>query len=136
MFGIVLLHTHWHSIEHHDWFGRMLTFCVPGFVFISGYFGIKFAVGKLVRLYATAIFGMCVVMAAVVLFTDQIQNATDYIHQVFEKLNACWFLHAYAVLMLFAPMLNAALEKKGWAIPFLFVAFGWAYLCDLISVRP
>jgi hypothetical protein len=136
MLGVVLLHTHGYSIEHHDWFGRMLTFCVPGFVFISGYFGIKFTVWKLVRLYMTAIFGVCVVMAAVVLFTDQIHNIADYVRQVFEKLNACWFLHAYAVLMFFSPMLNAALEKKGWEIPFLFVTFGWAYLCDLISIRP
>lgn len=63
MFGIVLLHTVGKGDVRAPWIGCLLKFCVTGFVFISGYFGIKFSWGKIGRLYAVAAF--CALAGAV-----------------------------------------------------------------------
>lgn len=134
MVGIVLLHTNAHATVCYPWLGCLLMFCVTGFVFISGYYGIRFSWCKLLKLYGTAV--AC--MALVTLLECAVGDLAweDFTARVFYHVRLTWFLHAYAVLMLAAPLLNAALEKHGWEFPFLILAFGWSYLYDINHLRP
>ena len=134
MFGIVLQHAAGKGSERSPLLCFLCCFCVPGFVFISGYFGIKFSWRKLVSLYATAAF--CALVGAVV--------------QSFRVADGClatnwllymkwfWFLHAYAILMMFAPMLNLAVNQgyKLTVMPILVLVFGWSYCYQIGHLKP
>lgn len=127
MFGIVLLHTSAHAFVFYHWLQYSMDFCVTGFVFISGYYGIKFSCKKIIKLYCTAI--VCVLISGLTdVCSGRVDGLIDYIALCHRHLLGCWFVHAYAVLMLISPMINAALEKNGWEWPFVFVAFVWSYL--------
>ncbi len=56
MLGIVALHEYSYVGMGHNWVPRLLTSCVVGFVFISGYYGVKLSLAKLAKLYGVAIF--------------------------------------------------------------------------------
>ena len=64
MGGIIMLHITGFQEFWSDW--RHLTFlllpCVDGFVLITGYFGTKFSLRKLCKLYATALW--CIVLVS------------------------------------------------------------------------
>ena len=51
MLGVVAIHVFGGMGARWWWLSYALLFCVDGFVFISGYYGIHFRVGKLFRLY-------------------------------------------------------------------------------------
>lgn len=58
MLGIVATHVCWQKEFATPGLGRLSETCVVGFAMISGYFGIRVAPSKLIRLYALAI-GYC-----------------------------------------------------------------------------
>ena len=60
MFGICLLHSITQAGHNVAWAANMLSWCVPGFMFISGWFGIKFSIGKVFKLYGISLY--CAVM--------------------------------------------------------------------------
>jgi len=62
MYGICLLHAVTQCGHNVPWLANVLTTCVVGFVFISGWFGVKFTWWKLVKLYGIGTY------AALVLF--------------------------------------------------------------------
>lgn len=134
MLGIVLLHTQSHAPVRHFWVSNALLFCVTGFVFISGYYGMTFKVGKIVRLYGMAFVCMAVVSAMSCWLGDG--EWRDFAFLTFKAVKDTWFLHAYAALMLMVPMINAALERRGWETPFLVLSLGWSYLYDIRHLQP
>lgn len=56
MFGICLLHTIGYGGNTTPWMQNVLLSCVVGFVFISGWFGVKFSWWKLVKLYGIGLY--------------------------------------------------------------------------------
>ena len=56
MFGICLLHAISQAGHNIAWAANMLMWCVPGFMFISGWFGIKFSIGKALKLYGISLY--------------------------------------------------------------------------------
>lgn len=56
MLGIVVLHEYSYVGMGHNWLPRLFHTCVVGFVFISGYYGVKLSFAKFARLYGVAIF--------------------------------------------------------------------------------
>ena len=58
MLGIVMTHTCEQSVFSNVYLHRLAKTSVVGFAMISGYFGIRFAPSKVIRLYALAI-GYC-----------------------------------------------------------------------------
>lgn len=56
MFGICLLHTIGFGGYAAPWMQNILSSCVVGFVFISGWFGVKFSCRKLVKLYGIGLY--------------------------------------------------------------------------------
>ena len=131
MFGICLLHSIGFGPYPRAWAINILSSCVVGFVFISGWFGVDFSVKKLLRLYgvglyAAAVFGI---------MTFMMGDAQDWLSAVeiaYRKLvHGFWFLHAYAVMMILSPLVNAALSKTAGGVrdvlPFMLMVWLWGF---------
>lgn len=87
----------------------LLLFCVCGFVFLSGYYGIRFKLIKIIRLYGLGLFGAIVSSVGYALWGDgSFGSAWHHFAFTFKDY---WFLNAYAILMLMAPALNLALAS-------------------------
>lgn len=72
MFGICLLHAITQGGHNVSWASNILQWCVPGFIFISGWYGIKFSPGKVLKLY-----GISLYCAAVFVFFDAVAMSSD-----------------------------------------------------------
>ena len=104
MFGIVLLHVGRFG-ENATCFPSNICFmCVPGFMIVSGYFGIKFKLSKVVRLYATAAACVGILYVAKLIICPEVQSQLSYGHW--------WFLHAYVIVMAFAPLIDMVLQGR------------------------
>lgn len=125
MFGIVLFHCITMGGHYRPRLDNFLLACVDGFVFISGYYGIKLRPSKLIRLVMVGIW------CALVSIGIQL-----VVHGNLSWGIGCqyWFLYAYIVLMLFAPMINLPFESgKGivsGVMPLLILVFVWSYLVE------
>ena len=134
MFGICLLHSFeqgWHDVPP---ITKALRACVVGFVFISGWYGIRFRPSKLIRLYATAVAcGALVFAAEAALGTVALAPTLACAKRLWVDLFGYWFLNAYALMMLLAPLVDAVLERvpprllPGILAPFLAATFLWAF---------
>ena len=121
MMGICL----WHILQHgyglklmehneaHPSYLQIVYLCalVPSvncFMFISGYYGIKFKKERLVSLFtqATFFFVVCLLVRNVVGLGEQVDN--EFIIKNWFPLgnSAWWFLNWYVVIMILSPLLN------------------------------
>ena len=132
MFCIILLHILEGERFWPDY--RRLVFVlmvsVDAFVFISGYYSVRFSWGKLARLYGTTAFCLVVLWASRVLPTSA---------SVVEAFKGLWFLHCYAFLMCFAPLINRAFETEvsllnrlKFFAPILCLVFFWGPLSHML----
>lgn len=135
MFGICLLHSitqAGHCVRGLD---NVLLCCVNGFVFISGYFGVKFRIQKVLLLIGVSLYAAFVVYG----FSNLVYGTNIPFWKTY--VSGFWFLWAYIVLMFVAPLINAALENRkaseAWklSLPILFVVFCWSYGCVIPSVK-
>lgn len=130
MFGIVLMHCVSQGPIVRIVPYRFLMACVTGFVFISGYYGIKCTSFKIVHILATTF--LC---SAIGLFSCRIfgwGSGQPHIWQYFISGN--WYVWAYLVLMAIAPIIDRAVEsdkQHRWAIPLLVAVFGWNFLAGM-----
>ena len=135
MFGIVLLHVITQGPyfsttpgERH-WGINLLSPCVEGFVFISGYFGIRLRFWKVVKLL-----GLLLLYA--LLFS--LPTGRD---RFLYSLTNNWFLFSYLVLMGISPIINAAFENRSpqevmkLGLPMICIVYGWSYLCVIPVVK-
>lgn len=131
MFGICLLHSITQGGHNQAWVANVLTPCVAGFVFISGWYGIRFSVRKLVLLWGIALWASF----AFAVYSTLVAG-TGILVVLWGVISDTWFLHAYVLLMLLAPLLNAAVEKLPWTafLPFLLGVFGWGFARTLPCV--
>lgn len=136
MFGIVLLHI---AALPEFWGGyRRLAYllhpCVDGFVFLGGWFGIRFSWKKLMKLYGTAIW-CCILVAIANVGSQGGRSVVGELNNLFKE---CWFLHAYAVLMCLAPLVDCVLDKAGgwrFLVPPLCIIFGWGFLSQVAGIH-
>lgn len=136
MFGIVLLHVCGQGKYGCVWPANLLRGAVVCFVFISGYYGIRFTLSKFVGLYSLAVFYCCLepIIGGVAPFGGGYQQA---VLDAWRAKEGYWFLHAYAILMTIAPLLEEkfkACKDHGQvlasSVAFLLVIFVWSYsLC-------
>ena len=56
MYGICLLHSISQAGHNVVWAANMLSWCVPGFMFISGWFGMRFSFMKVAKLYGISLY--------------------------------------------------------------------------------
>lgn len=134
MLGICVLHCITLGTKRAHPLAGVLMCCVPGFVFISGWFGIRFSPSKVIRLFALGLWCACVKIGLNWLLGGQAQSG-DYLRQVLELwTNGFWFLNAYVALMFLAPLVNVAVSAVGggktmiYLLPLLILVFGWTYL--------
>lgn len=137
MFGICTIHVSGFSCGYENrYISWMNLFAVPGFVFITGWFGIKFSLWKLFKLYMTALYCSIVVQLVKILLGV---GSFDIV-QMLKMFRGYWFLNAYAVLMFFAPMLDMV-TRRGVEVsdndkrdilkvlmPILVLVYGWAFV--------
>ncbi len=132
MFGIVAMHAAVQCAYPQDgshW--TILDWCVCGFVFISGYFGVKFNVRK------------CLNMVALCIWCAIVSNIAGGAGALYAIKGICgyWFLWAYLLLMMLAPLIDAAFAGKvGRTIfilsaPVLFAVYAWGVMCAIPYVR-
>lgn len=133
MLGIVMCHT-----VGLMWGGRVANLCgsaVIGFVFISGWFGIKFKWSKVLQLILIAAYSMLVSMLVAHFLLGIDYSIWSYL-RVFKRIRIYWFLWAYIALMLVSPSIEFVFryahehDASPFKIflPFLIMVYGWSYL--------
>ena len=145
-FGICYLHAITMCGHRADGVGGRISYllysCVVGFVFVSGWFGIKFNVLKLLKLWGVAVYA-----AVVVSIIDFTMQGRFEFGMYYDILIGNWFLNGYTVLMLMAPTVNllisgvstgssmARAQARTAIVLLLSLVFGWAFLrtCPFVS---
>ena len=131
MFGIVAMHAAVQCAYPKDgshW--TLLDWCVCGFVFMSGYFSVKFNVRKCLNMIALSIW--CVIVSNI---------AQGSIVYAIKGVREYWFLWAYLLLMMLAPIIDAAFAGKDrrsiviLSAPVLFAVYVWGVMCAIPYVR-
>lgn len=137
MFGVCVLHTAqigvpFEVLSANSILWAFFVCSVDGFVFISGYYGIRFRLSKIVSLYAVGAFCAFVNIVGLIALGHPVVSS---IYEVVERfLCGTWFLHAYVVLMCFAPLLNRCIDETNKelaievAVPIILLVFGWTWL--------
>ena len=112
---------------------HLVNWCVCGFVFMSGCYGLRFKLSKVLSLAVLGIW--CAFVANVLAFRDVC------IASAMQRSRAFWFLWAYIVLMCFAPFLDAAFENRSrkeivrLAMPMVLLLWGWNFVVAVPVVR-
>ena len=147
MFGICLLHSITQGGHNVPWIANLFDWCVPGFVFLSGWFGIKFSIIKWLKLYGVSFYcAICYVVFDVLMSGGLSEfSIVDIGIRCYRIAIGQWFLNAYAVLMCFAPILNLSCSQlvlSKWDSkqvlttlkvlgPPLLCVFGWSFVTTL-----
>ena len=117
MFGICMLHAAITPGCGRVWLINLLCSCVDGFVFITGFYGCRFKPSKVLKLLLTGMF--CAMVCA-----------KGDIKETVLIFGGYWFLHAYVLMMVFAPLVDGMLEKSinlKVMLPLLVVIFIWGF---------
>lgn len=113
MFGICLLHLISFGSVRCAFVSNILASCVVGFVFISGWFRVKFSWMKLARLYGIGLYA-ALVFGLISWALGDVNTAGGVLLLGWHKLtHGFWFLHAYAVMMMLSPAINALIDGGG-----------------------
>lgn len=131
MFGIVFLHCAMVVLGTFTWQVNICKFCVDGFAFISGYYGIRaFKAKKVFNLYFVSV--CCILLAEMAMAGGHISSMS--LGRMYHCLEKLWFLHAYVILMILAPLVNLAAESKDCfkiLLPFCAIIFVWGTVGEL-----
>lgn len=131
MFGIVIQHVVGQSAYIRHGADFLTNWCVCGFVFVSGYFRIKFKPSKFISLVALGCF--CAIVS------NMAYGKSPLV--ALKAVRYYWYLWAYLFLMLFAPMINVAFEKLdrngivAIVFPILFLIYGWSFASGVPVIR-
>lgn len=145
MFGIVMIHVIGKGAYSQRWLANLLKICVPGFVFITGWFGLQFSWRKIGKLYAIGAYCALVGTICWALMLDESVTLQGLCNRWLTDMKWFWFLHSYAVLLMVAPILNLAVEKSvemrksegvNILLPFIIVVFVWGFLAGIGHVKP
>lgn len=138
MYGICLFHSLGQGPYNIPMLSNLLKCCVIGFVLISGFYGVRFSWYKLAKLYGVAFLAILLSNVAYCLLNFSPSDFNGALARFNRDFRACWFLHAYAGLMMITPIINAAFDwacedltlKRAWLVfgPFLLFVFGWGFV--------
>lgn len=89
---------------------NLVSLGVTGFILISGYYGVKLKVNRIMSLWMqTTIYALLSVVAIWVFGGDKIFKG--FIDAPLSLFDGWWFVGDYVILMLMSPFLNAGLER-------------------------
>ncbi len=125
MFGICFLHSITVGDFNRPWLANIFLASVNGFVFITGWYGSRFAPSKIIKLYGTALFcGM------IVYLWGGAMGYSESLPSYWELATGPWFLNAYVAMMCVTPLIDLALDSKEQMkkvlIPLVLLIFGWS----------
>ena len=131
MFGVVLLHalTQGGYADAHRGLDNLLSPSVTGFVFISGYFGIKCRVKGILKLLCIGLAVWLVLAMVNMKFTSSFGIGGFW-----------WFLWMYLALMAIAPLAEPLFDRDGAGgaiakiVPLVVVVYGWSYAGTKVPV--
>lgn len=134
MLAICMLHAVNYSGLRYGFENRFWGWGVAGFAFISGYYGVRFRLSKLIRLWMLALFCVCVPFAMISILEGR-WNVRVFRRMLFGN----WYLNAYTMLMLLSPLLNRGLDRleemgRAWVLPFVLLMF-WSWGSEAYWVR-
>lgn len=137
MLGICLIHATAYSTDRCWWLGNIANCSVAAFVFISGWYGIKCRLGKIINMVCMALWCALVAVALNGFISDEACVWGKMLHQF----SCYWFLWCYIVVMLFAPMINKALDScssakaaLGIVLPVFILVFIWNWIAPEASI--
>ena len=145
MFGVCLLHalTQGGYAGPHRGLDNLMTPSVVGFLFISGWFGIRLKVGHVAKLMGVGLY--CAATLAIVYQGGWLGqwSAGALFGHFWQHFSGSWFLWCYFALMLIAPAFEPLFAKKPqggdmdilkFVLPLLILVFGWSYAATKIPV--
>lgn len=126
IYGICVYHAFFTGDFANGFESRIWTWCVPGFAFISGYYGVTLRVSKLLRLWVMAF--LCFILP--------IFLGGEFLELLFSS----WYLLAYTILLLVSPILNAGLNtlmNKDFRLAFcgVMILATWSWLSEFALSR-
>lgn len=148
--GIVILHVIGLYGKEWHWLSSAFVWCVPGFVFITGWFGCRFSFRKVAALYGVGLYCFLISNGIGILLGNDSQRMVGFLKDTGDVF-ACgkilgwlklswfifldhWFIHSYIGMIMLAPIVDAAIRGKSLIdvikvfSPFLFFVFGWSFL--------
>ena len=131
MLGICILHSCSLGGFSTRWVCRLLMPCVPCFVFISGYYGIRTTPMRIAKLIGTAF--ACVPAIGIVSWFAGCHGIDGFVIGA-KGVADNWFVWAYVGLMCFAPALNHALDSEkrlSLTLPIIGMSLGWGFIKGL-----
>ena len=84
------------------WLSNLVEWSVPGFIVISGWYGIKFSFAKVLKLYGVSLYCALVVVLFDLVVDRQAIFGLVSMQTVWHIATEHWFVNSYAVLMLLA----------------------------------
>lgn len=139
MLGICVLHSITKCGHTNAYLADALKPCVVGFVFISGWYGVRFSMRKLLKLY-----GLVAYASFVILLLGLLLGRIDGSLLQFwvRNFRGYWFVNSYAILMMLAPLVDYVIDDmdtSNWRnskafnaiIPLLILVFIWGGLRTL-----
>ena len=88
MFGICFLHAVGFGGHGEPWVCNVFASCVVGFVFISGWFGVRFSWGKIAKLYGVGMYA-AVVFGILVHVTGMAADGGAAVAMAYNKEASC-----------------------------------------------
>ena len=138
MFGIVLIHALGQGgyAGEHRWLGRLFTPSVVGFIFISGYFGMRFSLGRVVRLIGIGIGCAITITTTYHVIGNGETSVICFCRHVWAYTQYAWFLWMYIALMVLAPLVEPLFAQKRTVelVPLIIMIFGWSYLATKVPI--
>jgi len=100
MFGICMCHSVGAGGHVYEPVRNMFMMCTVGFIFITGWFGVRFSFKRAANLCMVAAFAALVVMA------EDWMLHRSFTRSFFSIASEWWFLNAYLFLLLLSPIFN------------------------------
>lgn len=100
MFGICLCHSVGAGGYMCAPIRNVCMMCTVGFIFITGWFGVRLTIGRVCKLFGIAIFALGVVILEDVLWHGKITI------NPLVRMRQWWFLNSYLMLLFLSPILN------------------------------
>lgn len=137
MLGIVACHViRQGGYDNHLGIDRICGCAVVGFMFISGYFGIRCSLGRVLKLLAMAVYCNLIVAWVGVL----LHPSASYMHYFlynWTRGSGWWFFWGYIVVVLLSPLIEAAFSTRrfDFVIPIIMLVFGWQFATAVPYLR-
>ena len=134
------------------WLSNISFVGVLGFVLISGFYGMRFSMMKVVKLEGVAV-GCAVTVVVTAAISDSLgfstclpQFGVAWGWEVLTLFKGYWFVHAYVVMMCLAPLvehvfIDAQTSQHGCratlsaCLPFLAMVYGWSFAMMIPGVQ-